>query len=201
MKVHLTLLCATAGGAAFGDGRLSERGLREAVSAGAALRPYSLTLRAPSFPCAQMADALGMEATLEPALRDFDYGEWRGRTVGEVAATDPYRLSAWLTDPDSAPHGGESVRHLCRRTANWLSSLPPDTGRALAITEPAVVRALLVLALSAPARAFWHLDVPPLSAVSFTPRGDRWNVRLDRITLNDRAGSGPLERRGPALVT
>lgn len=200
MKVHLTMLCATAGGAAFGDGRLSERGLRVAGSAGTALRPYSLTIRAPSFPCAQMADALGMEATLEPALRDFDYGEWRGRTVGEVTATDPHGFTAWLTDPDSAPHGGESVRQLCRRTADWLGSLPPDTGHALAITEPAVVRALLVLALSAPARAFWHLDVPPLSAVSFTPRGGHWNVRLDRITLNERVGNNLLERRGPALV-
>ncbi|MCX4825937.1 histidine phosphatase family protein [Streptomyces sp. NBC_01142] len=201
MKVHLTLLCATAGGAAFGDGRLSERGLREAGSAGAALRPYSLTIRAPSSRCAQMADALGMEATLEPALRDFDYGEWCGRTVGEVTATDPHGFTAWLTDPDSAPHGGESVRQLCRRTANWLSSLPPDTGRALAITEPAVVRAILVLALSAPARAFWHLDVPPLSALAFTWRGGRWDVRLDRATLYESASSRPLECRGPALVT
>lgn len=201
MKVHLTLLCATAGGAVFGDGRLSERGLREAGSAGVALRPYPLAVRAPSSRCTQMAEALGLETTLEPALRDFDYGEWRGRTVGDVAATDPHGLTAWLTDPDSAPHGGESVRQLCRRTADWLSSLPPDSGRALAITEPAVVRALLVLALSAPARACWHLDVPPLSAVSFTSRGGRWDARLDRVTLYESASSSPLEHGGPALVT
>ncbi|MEV6653106.1 histidine phosphatase family protein [Streptomyces sp. NPDC051219] len=185
MTVHLTFLCATAGDptrdAVFGSGLLSERALRAAGAAGAALPPYSQAVRAPSARCAQLADALGLESTLEPALRDFDYGKWRGRTVGEVAASDPYGFSAWLTDPDAAPHGGESVCRLCRRTANWLSSLPPDTGHALAITEPAVIRASLVFALSAPARAFWHLDVPPLT-VTFTSRGGGWNVWFNRVT-------------------
>ncbi|MFF3325039.1 histidine phosphatase family protein [Streptomyces sp. NPDC002889] len=195
MSVHLTFLSATAGDptrdAVFGDGPLSERSLFEASAAVAALPPYPLAVRAPSSRCAQIADALGLETTLEAGLRDFDYGEWRGRTVDDVATCDPHGFTAWLTDPDSAPHGGESVRQLCRRTANWLSSLPPDTGRALAITEPAVVRALLVLALSAPATAFWHLVVPPLSAVALTPRGGRWNVRLDRVILSQKADSGP----------
>lgn len=186
MSVRLTFMCATAGDTArkavFGDGLLSERGLRVARAAGATLAPYSLAIRAPSIRCAQTADALGLETTLEPALRDFDYGMWRGRTVGEVAADDPYGYAAWLTDPDAAPHGGESVRQLCRRTANWLSSVPSDTGRTFAITEPAVIRASLVHALSAPATAFWHFDVPPLSAVSLTSRGGRWSVQPVRVT-------------------
>jgi broad specificity phosphatase PhoE len=192
MSVRLTFICAPAGDttrdAVFGDGLLSKRGLREARIARATLPPYSLAIRAPSTRCAQTADALGLETTLEPALRDFDYGMWRGRTVGEVASDDPYRYAAWLTDPDAAPPGGESVRQLCRRTANWLISVAPDTGRALAITEPAVVRASLVHALSAPATAFWHFDVPPLSAVSLTLRGGRWNVRPRRVTP-ERAGT------------
>ncbi|MCX4616926.1 histidine phosphatase family protein [Streptomyces mirabilis] len=181
MSVRLTFMCATAGdtsrNAVFGDGLLSEHGLHEARLVGAALPPYSLAIRAPSTRCGQIADALGLNATHEPALRDFDYGTWRGRTVGEVTAYDPYGYGAWLTDPDAAPHGGESVRQLCRRTAGWLSRVPPGTGDALAITEPAIIRAALVHALSAPPTAFWHFDVPPLSAVSLTLRGDHWNVR------------------------
>ncbi|MFC5669034.1 histidine phosphatase family protein [Streptomyces incanus] len=79
--------------------------------------------------------------------------------MADIAAADPYGYSAWLTDPDAAPHGGETVRELCRRVAHWLSALPPDTGPALAIAEPAVVQALLVHALSASVRAFWTLRV------------------------------------------
>ncbi|QIY76102.1 histidine phosphatase family protein [Streptomyces sp. RLB1-33] len=199
MSVRLTFMCATAGdtsrNAVFGDGLLSERGLREARIVGATLPPYSLAIRAPSNRCAQVADALGLNATLEPALRDFDYGTWRGRAVGEVTADDPYGYGAWLTDPDAAPHGGESVRQLCRRTANWLSRVPPGTGDALTITEPAIIRAALVHALSAPTTAFWHFDVPPLSTISLTLRGDHWNVRPGPVTSGgvgtSRAVPGP----------
>ncbi|GGN89532.1 hypothetical protein GCM10011579_084510 [Streptomyces albiflavescens] len=185
MSVSLTFMCAPVGDtrdAVFGDGLLSEHGLREARAARAALPPYSLAIRAPSIRCAETVGDLGLEATVEPALRDFDYGMWRGRTVGDVVMDDPYTYAAWLTDPDAAPPGGESVRQLCRRTAHWLSSLPHDAGRTLAITEPAVVRAALVHALSAPATAFWHFDVPPLSPVSLTSRGGRWHLRPGHIS-------------------
>jgi broad specificity phosphatase PhoE len=120
-------------------------------------------------------------AASEPALCDLDLGKWCGRTVVDVSATDPDGFHAWLTDPDAAPHEGESVRRLCRRTADWLSSVAPDTGHAVAITEAAVVRAALIHALGAPARAFWHLTVPPLSAVALTWRGGHWDVRLGYV--------------------
>lgn len=186
MTVRLTFLCATPGSGApdpaFGDCALDERGRREAASVkAAALPPYSLALRAPSIRCAQTAEAVGVAATPENALRDIDYGRWTGRTRADIAAGDPHGLSAWLTDPDAAPHGGESVAGLCRRTAAWLGSLPDDA-RVLAITEAPVVRAALVHVLSAPARAFWHLDVPPLSVIT--------------VTLHDAGDAGPDD---PAL--
>ncbi|MFI8304702.1 histidine phosphatase family protein [Streptomyces sp. NPDC085927] len=177
MTIRLTLLCAIAGddtgGAVFDDDALGERGLSEADATGAALPRYSVAVRAPSARCARTAHALALKTTLEPALRGFDYGKWRGRTAAEVAATDPCGFSAWLTDPDATPHGGESVRRLCQRIAHWLNSLPPDMDRALAITEPAVARAALVHTLSVPVKAFWHLEVPPLSTVSVTSRACR----------------------------
>ncbi|MCX4572164.1 histidine phosphatase family protein [Streptomyces sp. NBC_01571] len=192
MSVRLTFMCATAGdttrSAVFGDGPLSEHGLCEARAVGATLPPYSPVVRAPSVRCALTADALGLDATAEPALRDFDYGNWRGRTVREVVQDDPYGYASRLTDPDATPHGGESVRQLCRRVAHWLSSVPPFMDHALVITEPAVVRASLVHALSAPATAFWHFEVPPLSTVSLTLREGRWNVRPGRLGP-ERAGT------------
>ncbi|MFG2603319.1 histidine phosphatase family protein [Streptomyces sp. NPDC048514] len=136
-----------------------------------------MAVRSPSSASAQTAAALGLTAAVEPALRDIDHGLWRGRTVADVVATDPFGYSAWLTDPDAAPHGGETVRRLCRRAARWLDGLPPDTGRALAIVEPAVVRALVVHATCAPARAFWRLPLPSLSTVRLTWSGGAWSVR------------------------
>ncbi|MER6995406.1 histidine phosphatase family protein [Streptomyces sp. NPDC000410] len=198
MTVRLTFVCTPAVDAAldaaFGDGPVDERGLHAAGASGAALPPHALALRAPSARCAQTARALGLVTRPELALRDVDYGTWRGRKVREIADTDPYGLSTWLTDPDAAPHGGETVRGLCERVADWLSSLPSDTGRVLAVAEPAVVRAALVHALSLPARAFWHVDVQPLSAVTLTSRRDGgWDVQLDRVPLSSHPGLDTVE--------
>ncbi|MER5179268.1 histidine phosphatase family protein [Streptomyces sp. NPDC002896] len=184
MAVRLTLLCASTWDATrdaiFGDGALNERALLEARAV-RSLPLYSPAVRAPSARCAQLADALGLETTVERALRDLDYGEWYGRTVDDVVADDPYGFHTWLTDPDAAPHGGESVRGLCRRTANWLNSVDPDTGHALVIADEAAIRALLLHAQGAPTRAFRHLDVPALSTVCLTPSSGCRHIRIDPV--------------------
>ncbi|WP_338671406.1 histidine phosphatase family protein [Streptomyces sp. SCSIO 30461] len=218
MTIRLTLY-ATAGMATrdtvLGDGPLSGT-LSATGLAGVAPQHHDAVVRAPSARCAQAAAALGLasDAVIEPVLRDIDYGTWSGRTVGDVAATDPHRLSAWLKDPDATPPGGESVRQLCRRTRAWLRRLEGSDGpdglgglrgpdrlsgqrgrvrerrrggscgsadaHTLVIAEPAVVRALLVDAMCVPVTAFWHLDVPVLSAVSLLSpspeRGGVWDV-------------------------
>ncbi|MEU6589529.1 histidine phosphatase family protein [Streptomyces sp. NPDC046881] len=178
MTVRLTMLCATAadGGhdRVFGDGAPSAR-------VTAALPPYALALRGPSARCARTAEALGIDATPEYALRGLDHGAWEGRPLADIAAEDPHGLSVWLTDPDAAPHGGESVRRLCRRTADWLTALPADAGPVLAIAEETVVRAALVHVLALPARAFRYLEVP--SALTLTLRDGRWSARLAAPTV------------------
>ncbi|MGW1023790.1 histidine phosphatase family protein [Streptomyces sp. NPDC002577] len=184
MTVRLTLLCASTWDASrdavFGEGALNERALLEAGAA-RALPLYSPAFRAPSARCTQLADALGLDTVVEPALRGLDHAEWTGRIVSEVVADDPFGYHAWLTDPDAAPHGGESVRGLCRRTANWLNNLDPETGHALAVVDEAAVRALLLHAQGAAVRAFWHLDVPALSTVCLTSSGGFRTIRLEPV--------------------
>ncbi|MEW1776558.1 histidine phosphatase family protein [Streptomyces sp. NPDC086777] len=187
MSIHLTLLCAPGGDAAkvplLGDAPLDERDLRLAGAARAVLSLRGRAVRTPTVRCSQTAAAVGLVAAPEPMLRDLDVGGWRGRSVGEIAAADPDGFSAWLTDPDAAPHGGESVRGLCRRAADWLGSMASGTGHTVAITEAAVVRAALVQALGMPARSFWHLSVPPLGTVLLTWRDGWWDVRFGHDSL------------------
>ncbi|MFE5921403.1 histidine phosphatase family protein [Streptomyces sp. NPDC056468] len=187
MALRVTMLCATGAEVSddliFGDGATSERGRHEDRVSESVLPPYALALRAPSARCARTAQAFAIAAAPENALRDLDYGSWYGRPRKDILAEDPYGFSAWVTDPDAAPHGGESVARLCRRTAAWLSSLPADTGRILTITEAAVIRASLVHALSAPTRAFWHFGVPPLSAFTLTMRDGCWDARHGRMVI------------------
>ncbi|RPE36353.1 histidine phosphatase family protein [Kitasatospora cineracea] len=137
-----------------------------------------LVLTGPSARCRQTAGALGLPgARVEAALGDLDAGSWRGRRLTELAASAPQSISAWLSDPDFAPPGGECVTALLARVGTWLDALPADAGRLLAVAEPAVVRAAVVHALALPPAAFWRLDAAPLTATSLSGRAARWNLR------------------------
>ncbi|MFE5934174.1 histidine phosphatase family protein [Streptomyces sp. NPDC056470] len=196
MTVRLTLLCTAAPverDVRFGDARLDERALRQVQAAARSLpaATASLLYSAPSQRCAQTFEVLGWDVvTVEPALRDVDTGNWLGRTLAEVAAEDGAGLGTWMSDPDAAPHGGESVAQVCHRIATWMDGLPDDAGRVLAVVEPAVVRAAVVSALGAPQQSFWRIDVPPLTVVQLTGRGGRWNLRMGAVSFVGGDGSG-----------
>ena len=190
MTVRLTLLCAAARterAVRFADAPLDERALRRVEAVAATLPQAGTVYTAPSRRCTGTAEALGWEAvTAQPALRDLDMGSWYGRTLDEIAATDPSGLASWLTDPEAAPHGGESVEQVCDRVAAWLDALPSDTGRVLAVVEQAAARAAVVHALGVPRQAFWRIDVLPLSTVELTGRNGRWNLRTAELPLSPR---------------
>jgi broad specificity phosphatase PhoE len=122
----------------------------------------------------QTAELLGLPATVEPRLADLDCGRWRGDVLGGV---DPADLAIWLTDPERAPHGGESVVELVERVRGWLESLTSRRGRLVAVTHPAVVRAAVLVALDAPARSFWRVDIAPVSRTVLHFRGHAWTLR------------------------
>ncbi|NUK69525.1 histidine phosphatase family protein [Streptomyces lunaelactis] len=167
--------------ARFGsDGPLDAAGARSARAAAGALPPADRRLSGPSARCRDTAEALGLRVEDEPAPGDWDMGVWRGRTLEEVSVSEPEAVSAWLTDPSAAPHGGESLLALCARIGGWLASLPGDSGRVLAVTEPAVARAAIVHALALPAEAFWRLDIAPLTLTELSGRAGRWNLRCGR---------------------
>jgi broad specificity phosphatase PhoE len=127
-------------------------------------------------------DALGYAPMAQPALRDCDMGRWRGLTLAEAAAREPAAVDAWFADPRSAPHGGEPLLAFITRVGQWLDTRPAqDIAAIVAVTEPAVVRAALVYALGAPPRAYWFLDIRPLSSVVLTGSAGRWSLRLDRF--------------------
>lgn len=109
----------------------------------------------------------------EPRLADPDYGTWVGRTLGDL---DPVSLSAWLTDPAAAPHGGEPLAAVTARAGSWLDE---QTGRDLvAVAHPVVVRAVLAHALGLPSGGIWRLDVAPLAVCRLAHRSGRWHLFL-----------------------
>lgn len=154
------------------DGPVDPAGLAAIPAVGR----FDRVLSAPERRAQQTAEAIGPDAIVEPALRDCDYGTWRGRSLGEIGAGDPDGTAAWLADPSAAPHGGESIVDLIHRVGAWLDAgLKP--GHTVGVTHPAVIRAVLVHALGAPPAAFWRIDVEPLSIADLRHNAGRWTLR------------------------
>src|SRR5690349_12834412 len=84
------------------------------------LGPVDIALSGPEQRAVRTAELLGLRARTEPALADLDHGRWRGTVLGGV---DPAELAVWLTDPDRAPHGGETIVELIGRVRAWLGTL------------------------------------------------------------------------------
>ncbi|MFI8290504.1 histidine phosphatase family protein [Streptomyces sp. ms191] len=172
--------------ARFDDGEpLEAAGRTRAEELGRALDPVRTSggagarvLVSPSVRCRETAEALGFPgAAPVDALAGCAMGRWRGRTLDALVGEEEESVAAWLSDPDAAPHGGESLRALRERVGGWLDA-PHPAGRVLVVAEPDVVRAVVVHALGADDRVFWRLDVRPLAGVHLSGRSGRWNLRL-----------------------
>ena len=127
----------------------------------------------------QTAAALQLDAMVDPALRDIDLGRWVGRSFADVQETEPEAIAAWISQPDAAPHGGESVIVLLKRIAAWLDACGKQDGRIVAVTHPAVMRAAIVLGIGAPAMSFWRIDIVPLCRVSLQGSNSELDVAID----------------------
>jgi len=138
---------------------------------------------APELRTQQTAQALGISSTIAEDLRDCDYGNWRGREIGDLQNDDPEGLAVWLTDPAAAPHGGESLESLMERVTRWVDE-QIDAGHVIAVTHPAIIRCAVVHALQAPVQAFWRVDIAPLSMTDIRFNGRAWTLRSSACALN-----------------
>jgi broad specificity phosphatase PhoE len=158
------------------DEPLDAIGKREATApAGSA--PHADRIRSsPELRARQTAQVLGLNAAVEPALRDCDYGRWSGQSFDDVSAREPEAVATWLRDPAAAPHGGESLLAFMQRVATWLGGELIQHRQSIVITHAAVIRAATVHAIEATPQSFWRIDVAPLSCTRLSGNNGRWNL-------------------------
>ncbi|MFI6680602.1 histidine phosphatase family protein [Kribbella sp. NPDC050470] len=132
----------------------------------------------PEVAAVRTAEALGLTPVVEAALRDREYGEWSGRELEDLLAAEPERVAAWLERPHTAPPGGETENDLLTRVADWLGDVGQDDERrtAVAVVHPAVVRAIVLYVLDAPAESLRHVDVRPLATVALSLHNGSWSL-------------------------
>jgi len=158
------------------DEPLDGTGKREALGLAGSVPHADRIWSSPELRARQTAQVLGLNAAVEPALRDCDYGSWSGQSFDEVSAREPDAVAIWLRDPAAAPHGGESLLAFMQRVATWLSGELIQHRRSIVITHAAVIRATLVHAIAATPQSFWRIDVAPLSCTQLSGNEGRWNL-------------------------
>jgi broad specificity phosphatase PhoE len=117
----------------------------------------------PERACRQTADTIGAGAgaapRVEPALAGPDPGDWTGRTLRYVLAEDPLAVRAWLSDPQAAPHRGESLTTALARVGGVCDQTEWPAGRTVLVVTPSVARLAAIHALAAPADLAFRFDV------------------------------------------
>lgn len=179
-RLRVTAHAATARASAlvFGDAgpalSLPPAPARGTAAAGSALC-------GPEPACGQSARAKGWAVEVSAGLRGPDTGSWTGSSLSEIAVADPVGLAGWLGDPDARPHGGETLTELVGRVGDLLQHCvePDDTGqgRRLWVATPLVVRALVVVALGAPAAVIFAVDVGFGGEVLLSGSGRSWRLQ------------------------
>lgn len=134
-----------------------------------------LLLCGPELRTRQTAELFGSKVQVVAALKDCDLGRWQGASIKALQTSEPEQLQNWIANPDSAPHGGESVAQVHERVAAWLTTLETAPGQVIAVTHPFIIRAALAHVLQSP--AFNLIDVEPLSAIELRFNGC-WRLRL-----------------------
>jgi len=182
MLVRLTMICngataATRRGSFPLDEPLEPRSLALAKAMRGTLRRADRVWTAPALRARQTAEALSLGALVEPLLADQDHGSWAGKSFEDVQAQQPGDMAAWLTDPNAAPHGGESLADVACRASELMDRLMAEPGHTIALTHASVIRTAIVHVLGAPLAASWKIDIEPLSITDFRSDGRRWVLR------------------------
>jgi broad specificity phosphatase PhoE len=183
MPAHFTWIChaATAAmrsGTLPTDEPIDDKNFAQTAALAPSLPQPDRIWISPALRTRQTASALGLTGTVEPALREYDYGAWTGRNLADIGRQDETALKTWLSDPSSAPHGGESLTGLITRVGAWIDAHRQDVGQTLIFTHANVIRAAVIHVIQATPSSFSRIDVAPLSMTTFSVHNEKWRLVL-----------------------
>jgi len=181
MKIELILLChatthamKTGSFPSTGDA-IDELELSRLPRLASMFQPDRI-VTSPAHAAMQTGRAFETTTSVDASWSDLDYGLWQGRPIREIHDEDAAGLGAWLSEPGSAAHGGESLEALQTRVRAALES-NQEAGVTLIVTHAIVVKTVLATVLDAPLTAIYSMDLEPLSAITLTRSGETWRLR------------------------
>lgn len=123
--------------------------------------------------------------SLEPRLRELNFGAWEGWTYGEIQERDAAAFQSWQADPiGHGPPGGESLAELADRVGDFWGEIvasSPDDRSLLIVAHRGSLRVMMCLALGVPIGEHWRFPLKPASLSILAAGGGRATL----IALND----------------
>lgn len=123
----------------------------------------------------ETAALLGLNAIVQNAFREQDFGTWTGRRHDDLVAElgDAYR-DFWKSPAGNRPLRGESFVDQIGRTADGLAALP--AGDVVLVVHSGTVRAVLAIALDLSPDAALRFVIDPLSLTQIDRLDKGWRI-------------------------
>jgi broad specificity phosphatase PhoE len=118
-----------------------------------------------------IAAASGLVAQPDQRLEEIDWGDWEGRPLSGLGKAE---VARWREDSGTPP-GGESLRSVGERMAEFCLEALERGGPVIAVSHVSPIKAAVTWALGVEDSAAW-----------------RMHLGLASITRVDRRGAGPL---------
>ncbi|WP_259342718.1 histidine phosphatase family protein [Corynebacterium falsenii] len=161
---------------------LTEHGEQQAARAARYLAAHGnieAIVASPLHRCQQTAQAAAAALGIPDAVRtheglvEMDFGDWEGKTFGEVRDEYPSDRATCLTDITAKPHGGESPEEVYQRVCPVIDELTEEYPGAnvLLVSHVTPIKSILRYALGCSGTIYrgLHLDLAGLSVVEFYP--------------------------------
>jgi broad specificity phosphatase PhoE len=143
---------------------------------------YSSTLSRAADTARAIASTRGVPLTLDERLREYNMGEWQGKTGDEISASRG-ALKA-LERPDEIP-GGETAQQVHHRAEAFLADLiawhGQDNGRIVVVSHGGTLGAMLGAMLRMPVRRRQPFTFGNVSMTEAIWGDGHWRLR----SLND----------------
>lgn len=159
---------------------LTENGRRQAEALGRALagQTFALVLTSPLARARDTCElaGLGARAEIEPNLREWDYGDYEGRTTHEIRERNP----RWFLWSDGVP-GGETIGQVAARADAVIARAAAAPGDVALFAHGHLLRILTArwLGLEPAAGRLFALGTASISTLGYereTRVITRWNL-------------------------
>lgn len=137
-----------------------------------------------------LAEATGLTLEIRDGIRECNYGEWEGKTKGEVSEEFTANYYHWMTEPAwNAPEGGETAVEVRNRSMAVIAEIEEKYkhGNVLLVSHRTTLRVVLCSLMGIDLGRYRdRLDYPAasLSVVSFGKYGPLLERMGDRSFMS-----------------